>query len=636
MSLIKEIGGPKSNPKKPMKLFYNSHICKVRDIKWQIDQDKIINSLNAAKGSQVVVRAVQKPNEKREIDLDENDLDKALTQIGIDLKERFDMEIVIRKPQPQGMVEHSLLGNQNYEDKNDFNQFQWNGNRGTGSIPSNQLRNCPMFFRENGMNLDLIDLYRGKSVFLILNGPSFSNIDHEALRAPGIVTFGINNGAHLFRPNLWTSVDDPTRFIESIWADPGIMKFVPMAHFQKPIWNSSGEKVSKTIVADFPNVIGFRRNEQFIASQWLNEDTINWGNHGARGGGRSVMLSALKICFLLGFRKVYLLGCDFRMDKEHKYWFPEERSANAVKNNTNTYQSLKGFFTELIPYFKEAKFEVFNCTEGSRLDVFPHVDLKTAIADNMVDLSASTEGMYINRYKDEKKREPVKTDSKKIISSLVSSINLAKVDTKPFFHLTLQDCFTKDYYRALHDHLPDSSAYEYLRHRDAMKDDGSSARLHLILTPEKLKSLPDRVSLFWTGVHSALNSVEVKEALFCAHAPALKERFGDSLDGLKVSPRISLIRDEAGYKIGVHSDIKKKVITTQYYLPVSNNQQHLGTTFYSKTGKGKYQVEKRNEFSKNSGYSFTVNNESFHGVDPVSASDAPRHSLLLVYYIDED
>ena len=79
-----------------------------------------------------------------------------------------------------------------------------------------------------------------------------------------------------------------------------MIKFVPMAHFEKRIWDVKADQPSQERVRDFPNVIGYRRNEAFNAGQWLVEDTINWGNHTKRGGGRSVMLVALRIAFSAG------------------------------------------------------------------------------------------------------------------------------------------------------------------------------------------------------------------------------------------------------------------------------------------------------------------------------------------------
>lgn len=255
----------------------------------------------------------------------------------------------------------------------------------------------PMFFRPTGSPVDLIDLYRNASdgrtaddasVFLVLNGPSFDEGQRSLLaNRPGIVTFAVNNGGHAFRPDLWTCVDAPTRFMPSIWDDGRILKFVPMAHFEKD--RGGGRRV-----ADAPNTVGYRRNDAFDPDGWLWEGTINWGNHKSRGGGRSVMLVALRIAFLLGFRRVYLVGCDFRMDEDAKYWFPEDRTAAAIRNNRKSYRRMTEYFEELLPRLKAAGLEVWNCNPESGLRVFPFADLETAVKRAEVDVSGSTQGMY--------------------------------------------------------------------------------------------------------------------------------------------------------------------------------------------------------------------------------------------------
>ena len=629
-----------------MKLNYNSHILKLSAINWKRDCDRVVDALNTAHGRKIVIRVKQGDSEKREVDLEDKDLDVGLKNAEIDLNRHFDLELVIRTPLPETSVQKALLGEADYHDRGDYNTLQWAGDRSTGTIPSHPVRNSPMFFRDNGMNVDLIDLYRNAPVFLILNGPSFAKVNHDLLRQPGVLTFGINNGAHLFRPDFWTCVDNPTRFMKSIWADPKITKFVPMAHYRKPIWDAERKALSEELVAEFPNVIGFRRNEKFNAKQWLWEDTINWGNHGNLGGGRSVMLSALKICYLLGFRRIFLLGCDFRMDESNHYWFPEGRTSAAVRNNTSSYKIMQGYFEELRPYFEEAGFEVFNTVQDSGLKTFPYYPLEEAIGETVIDTSASTVGMYVDRRKEIRKLEkqvnsaPAPRDPKSggIREHLLNALEHSQVDSAPFFHFTFRDCFPTQVYQQIHRHFPDSSQYEDLRHRDAMKSDGSSSRLHLILKPPSLDKLAPDVKEFWSLIYEALSSEELRQAFFAKHEPALRNRFGEDWRDIEVEPRVSLIQDLDGYQIQVHRDITKKVITTQFYLPLDQSQEHLGTSFYRRknhSGKEKYQLDRRMKFLPNSGYSFTVSDKSYHGVDRLEEQDAPRHSLMLVYYLKE-
>ena len=255
----------------------------------------------------------------------------------------------------------------------------------------------------------------GGTAFLIGGGPSVLSSDLQPLRSRWTLT--LNNGPATFRPNANCTVDDPSRFSLSMWLDPTIMKFSPMAHFEKRLWDNrrlkvEGEWVQKwepsaLRVCDCPNVVGYRRNEKFHAPRWLYEETINWGNHAKYGGGRSVLLAAMRIFFLLGFRRVYLLGVDFEMTPEKRYHFAEDRHAGAIRGNMSTYEKLQQWFTELQPYFLKEGFIVKNCNPASKLPAFPFMPYEEALEEASAHLgdyrNERTVGMY--RKRDEKLAE---------------------------------------------------------------------------------------------------------------------------------------------------------------------------------------------------------------------------------------
>ncbi|MFT5470931.1 MAG: hypothetical protein ACI8UO_006064, partial [Verrucomicrobiales bacterium] len=84
----------------------------------------------------------------------------------------------------------------------------------------------------------------------------------------------------------------------------------------------------------------------------------------------------------------------FHMSETQRYWFAEQRTERAIRNNLTSYEILTGFFQQLLPVFEAAGFAVVNATPGSRLTVFPLVDLESELAGAAVDVRASTEGMY--------------------------------------------------------------------------------------------------------------------------------------------------------------------------------------------------------------------------------------------------
>lgn len=292
-------------------------------------------------------------------------------------------------------------------DKNDFNQLKWSrfGNMGA-CVASEYYQNCPYFFTREGASMPLVGIFRGRSAFLIASGPSFNNIDKNKLLLPGIWTITTNNAIASFRGNASIIVDDPARFTMSLWVDPTVMKFVPMSLLEKPIWDNryleenGGQQWAPAgmVLGDCPNIIGYRRNEKFVAERFLYEDTINWGCHKKWGGGRSVLLATMRILFLLGFRKVYLLGVDFEMSQTKKYSFDEERTPSAIRGNMSTYEKMIGWFKELQPYFLAENFIVKNCNPESRLTAFPFIPFEEAIKEATSEIGdpskEQTRGMY--------------------------------------------------------------------------------------------------------------------------------------------------------------------------------------------------------------------------------------------------
>lgn len=265
----------------------------------------------------------------------------------------------------------------------------------------------PLLFTQDHHPVWLGDLYRGRSAFLICGGPSFAKLDHSKLRQPGILTMGLNNSPRTFRPNLWCSVDSPDHWIKSIWFDPTITKFVPISHADKFVFDSDLWQFTDIRVGDCPSVIYYKRNEHFQAKQFLWEDCLNWGNHKDYGGGRSVLLPAIRIMFILGIRRLYLVGCDFSMSNDSKYHFDQDRSKGSINGNNSTYQKLDGWLKELRPLFEEQDFHVFNCNPQSNLKAFEFITFDDAIGETKAHLCVKdlalerTRGLYDTKY-DEK------------------------------------------------------------------------------------------------------------------------------------------------------------------------------------------------------------------------------------------
>jgi hypothetical protein len=263
-----------------------------------------------------------------------------------------------------------------------------------------------MLFTRDGRVMPFLDMYQGHSAFLICSGPSLVSHDLSELSERGVLTCAVNNAATIHRPHFWISVDSPGNFSDTIWTDPGIVKFVPSCHMEKHycVRDEYDELApSRQVVGEMPAVFGFRRNAVFCAEQWLYEDTFNWGNRSdlidayGNKGSRSVMYVALRLLFYLGLRKVFLLGCDFRMESgENNYAFEQARSPSSVRNNNSAYRILNSRLKHLKPLFDNEGFEVINCTPDSGLTVFPAMSYEQAleVSKSGTPKQIITEGMY--------------------------------------------------------------------------------------------------------------------------------------------------------------------------------------------------------------------------------------------------
>jgi len=262
-------------------------------------------------------------------------------------------------------------------------------------------------YHANGERVALHSVLAGCAVFLICCGPSLNQMDLSLLNQRGIVTMGINNSPAVFKPNYWICGDTPRRFIEQIWKDPTITKFVP--HGRRNTFLRVRDAVgnledSAFRIYQMPNTYFFNRGEWFDAKYFLDDTDFPWGTDnktpdacGIRGY-KSTLLPALKMLWYLGAGTVYLLGCDFKMQQGmQNYAFQQDLTPEAVQTNIEVFRALNKRLEALKPYFARAGFNVVNCTKDSGLKVFSYMDYREAVARAAAECNAKaiiTEGMY--------------------------------------------------------------------------------------------------------------------------------------------------------------------------------------------------------------------------------------------------
>src|SRR4051794_10554369 len=123
------------------------------------------------------------------------------------------------------------------KDVQDASSFRLARKEHEGRVPDPLSRSYfPYFFSRDGATVHLNGQYRGGAAFLAASGPSFREIPVEELRR--VWTMTLNNASASYRGQAYCTVDDPSRFNLSMWLDPTIQKFIPMAHFEKPLWDN--------------------------------------------------------------------------------------------------------------------------------------------------------------------------------------------------------------------------------------------------------------------------------------------------------------------------------------------------------------------------------------------------------------
>ena len=206
----------------------------------------------------------------------------------------------------------------------------------------------------------------------------------------------------------------------------------------------------------------------------------------------------------------------------------------------------------------------------------------------------------------------------------------------PFEHLYMREVFSPGFYARLLAMMPARDRFHDLRHRDAMRADGSSARLRMYLYPEQLWRLPAEQRALWTAVSRTLRSRALQDAFKRKFRQSLETRFGRSIDQLDFYPIPILVRDQPGYRIGIHADVPAKAVTVQFYLPRDASQRHLGTVFHHGRSGPDAERTLAMDFLPASGYAFAVvEKESWHSVRQTTDADGERVSIMLTYYVQD-
>ncbi len=224
-----------------------------------------------------------------------------------------------------------------------------------------------------------------------------------------------------------------------------------------------------------------------------------------------------------------------------------------------------------------------------------------------------------------------------LAESVVRSIDAARAEEQPFFHLVFDRLFPDDVYAKILALMPEASDYRPMHGRSKELDlaNGVHTRVKIDLFPEYIRNLPAEKRALWEVVGKALCSEPVKQAFIRKLAPGLSKRFGAEFAKVGMYPIPILTRDIPGYLIPPHTDTSWKGITVQIYLPKDDANTDVGTIFHERLPDGSKPKKTRMRFAPNSGYAFAVGDDTWHSADPVHDRIKSRDSILLTYFVDQ-
>ena len=217
------------------------------------------------------------------------------------------------------------------------------------------------------------------------------------------------------------------------------------------------------------------------------------------------------------------------------------------------------------------------------------------------------------------------------LAYLIHRIELTPIKTHPYFYFHVEQIFPDAFYRELIENIPDTSYFSQF--------EAYPQRSSIALTKESLEKLPFSCFLFWYKFATSIETLNFTNAIFKRFQSPLRERFGEDLSKVKIGADISLVCDQPGYSIGPHTDHPSKILTLLFYLPISHDQKHLGTSIYTPKDRSiKYSGHKHHSFKDfdksftipfvpNSVFGFSRSDDSFHGVEPINQQEKERISL---------
>jgi len=221
----------------------------------------------------------------------------------------------------------------------------WNGNKWSFSG----------FHREPNSNKN--------RAILVCGGPSLSTIDVSKLRGPGKAVFGLNNTYPYVVPDYWIGMDDPRCYDRNVLFE-GFPKFLRGGLADR---NFQGVDPKELHNVHFINCKSGPQEEIFARAKYASK-TFIWQNN--------VMAVAMNLLLAMGFKEIYIIGCDFDNSKQDYFEGDVKLGDKAKERNTRLYGNLYNWLRWLTDECAKKDIKLHTLSKESKISKFmPYMSL---------------------------------------------------------------------------------------------------------------------------------------------------------------------------------------------------------------------------------------------------------------------
>lgn len=254
---------------------------------------------------------------------------------------------------------------------------------------ADEFRNSHALYNLNERKLlSLHNKYSQNSCFVLGNGPSLNADDLNQLYEKGIVCFGSNKIFKIFHSTQWRpayyACTDRNVFQHNFNAI--------LTEIECPLFlNKTFKRIPDTSLRAYENI----RSIYYLNYYGNNSEIPFYKYPGIFYSGGSVTFVMIQLAWLMGFRSIYLLGCDntyyqderlnpgsvlTSLDVENGYFSKDYLDASETMILGDFNKCLKGY-NSAKNYANLHGGNIFNATRGGKLEVFQRVDFSQIIKE---------------------------------------------------------------------------------------------------------------------------------------------------------------------------------------------------------------------------------------------------------------